>query len=159
MNTITKLAHRLMLVAAGILMFAGVPGVEIGKNVLADRESAGYHGPVYDGSSGAACWSEAPATDLLIKHHINHCNWVALAGLIIALAAIVVGIAAFVAGSGGTGLAAGISLALTSAGLSLTLLSAALAIIGITCGISWTNYEIDCAEGNIAPPTQNSGPR
>jgi len=56
MNTITKLAYRLMLVAAGILMFAGVPGVKVDQNVLADRESDGYHGPVYDGSAGAACW-------------------------------------------------------------------------------------------------------
>lgn len=159
MNAITKLAHRLMLVAAAIVVFAGVPGVEIGKNVLADREADGYHGPVYDSNQATACWSDAPPTDKLIKHHINHCNWVGLLGLIIALAGLIVGIAGITAGTAGGGLAAGIGAAVASAGLSLALLGTALAIIALTCNIAWSSYELDCADGKLPTPTQNSGPR
>ncbi|MCY3627931.1 MAG: hypothetical protein OXG88_09850 [Gammaproteobacteria bacterium] len=83
MNFITKLAHRLMLVAAGVLMFAGVPNIEVpGNDMINLRVGQDLH-----------AWE----TDFVLpsmnenENHTQAIGLVAL-GIIIGIIAAIVGI-------------------------------------------------------------------
>ncbi len=114
MNPITKLAHRLMLVAAGILMLAGVPSIDVNPtdngSVSVDISMTGSYAHA-DIRSLHACGNET-VTGEIAKHGVQHCNWWQLGIIILTLAAaIAAAIAAGLAITAASGGAAAVSTA------------------------------------------------
>jgi len=106
MNFLTKTAHRLMLVAAGILILGGIPQPQIDiTNTegafsvdLTVLESSLYG----DIRAKHACGDE-PKTENTDKHAFTHCGWWQWIALGVALAAVAATAAALIAGAAASG--------------------------------------------------------
>ena len=104
-----NLANKLMLIAAGILMLAGIPSPNVQfTDSQVNVSMIGTEVHAHDRSMHA-CGDEKPSANQL-KHASTHCNWwqwaIVGAVLIAAAATIIAAILAGNAASGGTAVAA-----------------------------------------------------
>lgn len=106
MNMITKLAHRLMLVAAAILMFAGIPQPHINFTNIDNKptiEITAIESVVLAHDRNLHACGDEPKTENTDKHALKHCGifqWIALGTALVVAAA---GLAALIAAKAASG--------------------------------------------------------
>lgn len=153
---LNKLAYRLMLCACAIIIFAGVPSVDIDSNsqstlenhsfmidwsvnVHADLVSEGYHG-------GRDWCKSKPGIQEIIDHNVGHCNRFQLMGLILTgLVAIAIALGAVIgtAPATATGLVAWLVAACQGIAIFGAIFAAAMFIIAFWCNSTWTSINPD----------------